>query len=135
MVWTWTTPLWIRALTAAAVLLALVLGTVISNVAATALDGVTAVGHQTAPQVATSADLAFALSDMDGQLANIILAGTDAGAIKQTVDRYEERRKQVDADLQLIAGVSGTDPSAPTKVPLLAGRRRLSSISTSRQPA
>jgi hypothetical protein len=109
---TWTTPSWIRVLTAAAVLLALGLGTFIGNVATTALDGVTAMGNQTAPQVATSADLAFALSDMDGALASLLLAGTNESAVKPAFEHYEERRKQVNADLQLIAGVSGADPSA-----------------------
>lgn len=111
----WTTPTWIRTLTAAAVLMTIVVVTVISSVATTVGKGVAGIGHQAAPQVATSADLSFALSDMDTQLANLILAGNDpalAANRKDALDRYDQRREQVDADLQLIAGVSGADPAA-----------------------
>ncbi len=100
---------------ALAVLLTAVLSFLLSNSAASGRQNVTDIGHVAAPRVATSADLAFALSDMDTQLANLLLAGNSpefASNYQQARDLYDQRRQQVNSDLQLIAGVSGSDPSA-----------------------
>lgn len=61
------------------------------------------IGDHAAPQAATSADLYFALSDMDAQVARLVLVGdTDALAGTQidALGTYRERSSQVDADIQ-----------------------------------
>ena len=107
----WTTPQWIRALGAGSVLLAVVLGIVLATVTSGVRDGLGVIGGRAAPQVSAATDLSFALSDLDAQLANVLLVGDDpafATIRKQSVDLFDQRRRQADADLQQIA----TDESA-----------------------
>lgn len=61
------------------------------------------IGDVAAPQAATAADLYFALSDLDAQVARLVLAGDDATLAATQIDAlgtYRERSTQVDADLQ-----------------------------------
>lgn len=117
----WTTPQWIRAFTAGAVLLAVVLGIVLSSVMGGTRDGLAVIGGRAAPQVSATTDLYFALSDLDAQLANVLLVGDDpafAASRKQALDTFEQRRSQADADLQQIA----TDESARQAVRTVLGQ-------------
>ena len=72
------------------------------------------IGDVAAPQAATAADLYFALSDLDAQVARLVLVG-DADALAGTqidaLGSYRERSRQVDADLQasLTAATSAAD--------------------------
>lgn len=107
----WTTPQWIRMLAAGAVLLAVVLGIVLASVASGVRDGLDVIGGRAAPQVSAATDLSFALADADAQLANVLLVGDDpefAAIRKQSLNLFDQRRAQADADLQQIA----TDSSA-----------------------
>jgi hypothetical protein len=64
---------------------------------------VTIIGDVAAPQAATAADLYFTLSDLDAQVARLVLAGDDAGLAATQIDAlgtYRTRSAQVDADLQ-----------------------------------
>lgn len=111
----WSTPQWIRVLTGTAALTAVVLGLVVGSVLTTVRDGLAVIGGQAAPQVSATTDLYFAFSDLDAQLANVLLVGNDpalAANRKLAMDLYEQRRTQADADLQQIA----TDPSAKQAV-------------------
>jgi len=61
------------------------------------------IGGEAAPQAATAADLYFALSDMDAQVARMVLAGDAAELSGSQIDAlgtYRSRSLQVDADLQ-----------------------------------
>jgi hypothetical protein len=61
------------------------------------------IGGQAAPQAATAADLYFAISDLDAQVARMVLAGDAAelsGSQLDALGTYQERSRQVDADLQ-----------------------------------
>ncbi|GID93078.1 hypothetical protein ACFQFC_05590 [Amorphoplanes digitatis] len=61
------------------------------------------IGGEAAPQAATAADLYFALSDMDAQVARMVLAGDAAELSGSQIDAlgtYRGRSRQVDADLQ-----------------------------------
>ncbi|GIF19980.1 hypothetical protein BJ973_002115 [Actinoplanes tereljensis] len=61
------------------------------------------IGDEAAPQAATAADLYFALSDMDAQVARMVLtADRDelAGSQIDALGTYQERSRQVDADVQ-----------------------------------
>src|SRR5262249_30704175 len=67
-------------------------------------------GHVTAPQVTATEDLSFVLSDMDGQLANVLLGyGLDRSG-------YERDRVQADADLQQATTVAGADADSQRTV-------------------
>ena len=110
----WTTPQWIRALAAGSALAAVVLAVVLGTVFATVRDGLSVIGGRAAPQVTAATDLYFALSDMDAQLANVLLAGDDTSLApqrKSALDAYSQRRTQADADLQQIATDSSTQKS------------------------
>lgn len=111
----WTTPRLLVALGALVVVLAAALGTVVAASASAVDSGIDVIGGQTAPQVRVSADLYFALSDLDAQAANALLVGTGpalaadrAGALRL----YEQRRRQVDDDLDEAAADAGADPTA-----------------------
>ncbi|MCY1144417.1 hypothetical protein OWR29_41020 [Actinoplanes sp. Pm04-4] len=61
------------------------------------------IGDQAAPQAANAADLYFALSDMDAQVARLVLtSGRDdlAGSNIDALGTYRERGRQVDESLQ-----------------------------------
>ncbi|MFI6846513.1 hypothetical protein OG535_36525 [Kitasatospora sp. NBC_00085] len=121
----WTTPRLVRALTA--LCLAALLGT--GAAAAAVLTGARAdtdaIGHRDAPQAARAADLYFALSDMDAQAANLLLLGADpdfAPLRRQTLDTYEQRRTQADADLQQAAEAAAGDPAGQRAVHTVLGQ-------------
>ncbi|MEU7140885.1 hypothetical protein ABZ942_15645 [Nocardia sp. NPDC046473] len=87
--------------------------------AGTVRTGFDTIGTRTAPQVAATEDLYFALADMDAQLANIVLAGGDPALTKTRDDalaEYEKRRLQADADLQQATMVAGADESAQATI-------------------
>jgi CHASE3 domain sensor protein len=103
---------WIRAFSAVALLSAAVIALVLVSAAGSMRDGLTVIGQRTAPQVTASEDLYFALSDMDAQLANVLLAGDDpslADLRAFAVNTYEEDRVRAGADLQQAATVAGAD--------------------------
>jgi hypothetical protein len=105
-----TTPQRVQLLTAAVAVLALVLGLVITQGAAGVRDGFADIGHRTVPQVAVSSDLYVALSDMDGQVANMLLIGNDQSLVvirAQALAMYEQRRSQAHANLQEAAALAG----------------------------
>ncbi|MBL7261757.1 hypothetical protein JKJ07_46525 [Actinoplanes sp. LDG1-01] len=62
------------------------------------------IGDQAAPQAANAADLYFALSDMDAQVARLVLTSGRAELAGSQIDAlgaYQQRGRQVDTDLQL----------------------------------
>ena len=88
---------------------ALVTGTAVALFGMTSLvlarvqEQVRIIGTVAAPQAATAADLYVALSDMDAQVARLVLIGDAdalAGSRTDALSRYQERSRQVDADLQ-----------------------------------
>ena len=75
--------------------------------------GIDVIGHQTAPVVVASTDLYFALNDMDAQLANILLVGSDTTlgfTRNDALTIYHQRRHQVSVDLQQAAAAADADP-------------------------
>ncbi|MQY28885.1 hypothetical protein [Nocardia aurantia] len=106
------TPGWIRFLAIPAVVLAVVTAIVTAADARSARGGIEVIGGHTAPTVAATEDLSFAIADMDAQLAYIVLAGSDPAlaAVRDTAVRgYEQRRIQADADLQQAMTIADTD--------------------------
>jgi hypothetical protein len=107
-----TTPAWIRALTIAAVLTTTGLFAVTTVAFQNARDGLQVIGHDAGPQVVATGDLYFALSDMDAQVANVLLIGSERdlrGARKTALDRYEQRRGEADRAVLQAAKLAGED--------------------------
>jgi hypothetical protein len=110
-----TTPARVRALTAAALILAAILGVVITTEVSSVDGGLTQIGGRSGPQVVATADLYFAFNDMDAQLANILLAGGDPALAKTRSDAlriYEQRRLQAGQDIQQAAAAAGNNAAA-----------------------
>jgi hypothetical protein len=80
--------------------------------------GLQNIGHRNGPEVVASSDLYFALNDMDAQVANALLVGEiqSLGFTRtQALAVYEQRRQQVDRDMQLAA-VTTEDPATQASV-------------------
>lgn len=110
----WNTPRRLATIGVAIALVAVGLGGLAGTTAVGVSGGVTVIGRQAAPQVSTSAGLYFALSDLDAQAANVLLAGTDptlAGSRTDALHLYEQRRVQADHDLDQAAEDAGADPA------------------------
>ncbi|MBB5998293.1 hypothetical protein [Streptomonospora salina] len=72
-----------------------VLFAVTGSAIARSRDGLDVIGRDEGPKVVATADLYFALSDMDAQMANVLLMGSDRSlgdGREAAVDRYEQRR-------------------------------------------
>ena len=79
-----TTPGRVRVLAAIAVL-AIAGFYIVANIAiGNARDGLRVIGHDAGPQVLATGDLYFALSDMDSQVANVLLTGREQGLVRQS---------------------------------------------------
>ncbi|MFC6878962.1 hypothetical protein [Actinomadura yumaensis] len=90
----------VRTLAGAAVLVLVAVLAIAWSAIANARDGVRVIGHDAGPQVVTTGDLYFQLTDMDAQLANALLNGAGAGR-DQALARYDQdRRKAGDALLK-----------------------------------
>jgi hypothetical protein len=103
-------PSWIRLLAAIAVALTIVACLLLVTSARSVNSGIDVIGKRTAPHVTATEDLYFALADMDGQLANVLLAGNDPllDDNKQNArSAYDNDRVQADADLQQAASLAG----------------------------
>ncbi|MCW2915025.1 MAG: hypothetical protein JWN52_3093 [Actinomycetia bacterium] len=110
-----TTPARLRAFATGAIVLAVVVGIVIAIAVSVLRGGLRQIGHRAAPQVVATQDLYFAVSDMDAQLANVLLVGDEQGlgiGHTQALDLYENRRTQADQDLQQAAAAAGGDAGA-----------------------
>jgi hypothetical protein len=75
------------------------------------------IGDDAAPQAATASDLYFALSDLDAQVARLVLSGNDDSLAATQIDAlatYRDRSTQIDADLQKLLGAGAGDDRATT---------------------
>ncbi len=120
----WSTPRLVRGLTGLCLVALLAAGTATGTVLGGARDGTDVIGHQAAPQVVRSADLYFALNDMDAQAANLLLFGGDpdyTAPRKETLDTYEQRRTQADNDLQRVTEAVADDAAGQRAVRTVIG--------------
>ncbi|MBB6174812.1 hypothetical protein HNR23_004872 [Nocardiopsis mwathae] len=108
--WPQTTPSRVRALALASLGILLVLFLIIGLAIGQARDGMRIIGTEAGPKVMATSDLYYALSDMDTQVANMLLMSgqgqeADAGAAMRA---FEERRRAADEALmgaiQLVEG-------------------------------
>ncbi|MFH8387423.1 hypothetical protein ACH4E7_42085 [Kitasatospora sp. NPDC018058] len=113
-----------RGLTGLCLVALLAAGAATATVLGGARDGTDVIGHQAAPQVVRSADLYFALNDMDAQAANLLLFGADpdyTALRKETLDTYEQRRAQADTDLQRVTEAVAGDAAGQRAVRTVIG--------------
>ncbi|GII05377.1 hypothetical protein [Planobispora takensis] len=99
--------------TAAVVALALLFGALSSSFQSVR-DGLDVIGHDAGPQVVATADLYFALSDMDTQVANVLLIGDEHGLGKgrqRALDVYEQRRSDAGRAVLQASALAGADPA------------------------
>ena len=93
---------------AAAALLLLAFTVAVGN----ARDGVQTIGHDAGPQVVATGDLFFALSDMDAQVADVLLIGREHGlgiGRDRSLRLYEQRRREAGQALVQAAQLAGQD--------------------------
>jgi hypothetical protein len=79
-----------------------------------ARDGLRVIGHDAGPQVVATGDLYFALSDMDAQLAAVLLMGreTNLGAGRgAALQRYDQRRSEAHRALLQGSNLARNDPA------------------------
>lgn len=80
--------------------------------AASARDGLDVIGRDAGPQVLATAGLYFGLSDMDAQVADALLMGSEyADRRRSALERYEQRRSEANAALMKAFELSGDDPA------------------------
>lgn len=114
-----TTPSRIRWLAFGSLVLLVVLFVSASVAIGHAREGLRVIGHGAGPKVAATADLYFALGDMDAQVANILLnqdrdsARTDPGDALET---YEQRRAEASRALLQAAQLAEGDAAEERNV-------------------
>jgi hypothetical protein len=114
-----TTPGRLRASVALVVLLACGLGLLTGTVFAALDSGFTAIGGHDAPLVEQSNALYYAVSDMDAQVGNVLLTGSDPALAedqKQDLALYASDEQHAEQDLQQVAVTAAADPSAQRAV-------------------
>lgn len=78
----------------------------------TARDGLRIIGRDAGPQVVATAGLYLALSDMDAQVANVLVMGTGyARQRDEALARYERRRSEANRALLKAFELSGDNPA------------------------
>jgi hypothetical protein len=110
-----TTPGTIRAAVAACALAAAVLAVVIAAAFSGVAGGLSAIGGTDAPEVTAATGLYFSLNDMDAQVANVMLAGTDPALASdrlQYLATYASDRQAAYADLQQAAVTAAGNAAA-----------------------
>ncbi|GAB3467497.1 hypothetical protein GCM10027436_82450 [Actinophytocola sediminis] len=108
--WSYT-PTRLRLFMVVGVVAAAAVLTVTSLSMSRAQDQVRTIGDSAAPRAATASDLYFALSDMDAQVARLVLIGnaeTQAGNRIDALTTYGQRSRQIDADLEHLLTTTNT---------------------------
>jgi hypothetical protein len=116
------TPARLRLWTATVIVAAAAVLIATSLLMARAQEQARVIGNQAAPQAATASDLYFALSDLDAQVARMVLIDdADALAAGQidALATYRERSDQVDADLQRLMAGAATAADRATALAVL----------------
>jgi len=114
-----TRPARILGVSALAIALVATLFTVTNAAIGDARDGLRVIGHQAGPQVVATANLYFALSDMDTQLANILLNGSSVKlgfSRDQSLGLYDQDRVAADNAAIQALRLTGNDPEAQATV-------------------
>ncbi|HEY2670665.1 MAG TPA: hypothetical protein VGJ07_09850 [Rugosimonospora sp.] len=116
------TPARLRLTALSVVLLAAALLTVTTAGMVRMRHQVTVIGEQAAPQAATASDLYLALSDLDAQVARLIMVGDSDELSDDRLDAlltYQQRSAEVDADLSRALNAA-TTPATRSRLGTLA---------------
>jgi hypothetical protein len=114
-----TTPGRLRAGVALVMLLACGLGLLTGMVFAALDSGFIAIGDHDAPLVEQSNALYYAVSDMDAQVGNVLLTGSDPALAtdqQQDLALYASDQEHTEQDLQHVAVTAAADPAAEQAV-------------------
>jgi hypothetical protein len=114
-----TTPGRLRAGVALVVLLACGLGLLTGMVFAALDSGFISIGGHDAPLVEQSNALYYAVNDMDAQVGNVLLTGSDpalAADQQQDLALYASDQQHAEQDLQQVAVTAAADPAAQRAV-------------------
>jgi hypothetical protein len=117
-----TTPARLRVRMLSVVALAVALLAATSLLMARMQEQVRVIGSDAAPQASTAADLYFALSDLDAQVARLVLIGEApalAGSRIDALGTYQQRSRQIDADLQRALTIGTTAGDRATVLALM----------------
>ncbi|MCG5220120.1 hypothetical protein [Streptosporangium sp. KLBMP 9127] len=109
-----TVPGRVRTLTGVAVVAVALLFGATALAIGNVRDGLQVIGHDAGPQVVATADLYFALSDMDAQIANVLLIGRETSLGKgrqQALTRYDQRRAEASRAVLQAAELTIGDPT------------------------
>jgi hypothetical protein len=107
-----TTPLRLRLWTSSVVAAALIVLVAASVGMARLQSQIETVGADAAPQAATASDLYFALSDLDAQVARLILIDEADNLSSSELDAlrtYQQRSAQINTDVAAALGAATTD--------------------------
>ncbi|WP_242614414.1 hypothetical protein [Actinomadura roseirufa] len=111
--WLRTIPGQLRAGTVLVLLAVVALPAVMGMAVRNARDSVQTIGHDAGPQVVATGTLYFALSDMDAQVASVLLIGREHGlgiGYDETLRVYDRRRAEADAAAVQAAQLAARDP-------------------------
>lgn len=114
-----TVPGRLRLWTTAAVLAVIGLFAVTSAAFGDAREGLHVMGLEAGPQVVATSALYFALSDMDAQVAEVLLIGREhtlGVGREQSLRLYEQRRAEANRAVRQAAVLAGQDPTAQATV-------------------
>ncbi|MFC6880319.1 MULTISPECIES: hypothetical protein [Actinomadura] len=117
--WLGTIPGRIRTYVALALVAAGALAAVLGIAIGDARDSVRTIGRDAGPQVVATGSLYFALSDMDAQVANILLIGREHGlgiGYDESQRVYRQRRDEAGAAAVQAAQLAGRDPHLRQRV-------------------
>jgi hypothetical protein len=113
------TPGRVRLLAAASITAAALLAAVIAVAFSATGGSLRMIGGTDAPEVTSATGLYFSLSDMDAQVANMLLAGSDpalASARPAYLSTYDQDRANAYSDLQQAAVTAAGNPAAEAQL-------------------
>ncbi|MEU9887477.1 hypothetical protein [Sphaerisporangium sp. NPDC051011] len=106
-----TVPRRIRLISGITVIALALLFVTLAGTTQIARTGLRVIGHDAGPQVVATAGLYFALSDMDGQIALVLLMGKAHGQRRaEALQQYERRRNEAGRTLMQASALAGSDP-------------------------
>ncbi len=117
------TPVRLRLWTTSVVTIAVLLLAATSFFMSRLHDEIQVIGAEAAPQAATASDLYFALSDLDAQVARLVMIDNADGLSASQLDAlrtYQERSRQIDGDIERALSAATTDATRATIRELLA---------------
>ena len=118
----WTSPTRLKAYTALVAVLTAILALIAVTTAGSLRTGVDTIGHSAGPEVEQTAELSGTLSDLDAQVANLLLAGKSpafAGTARAAAAQFTTDQASADKTLRQAIAAAGTDPKTQQAIQTL----------------